>query len=174
MRARSGRATFAGMDIVAVDQGRGRIVRSVLTLLPGWFGIESARETYIRQAEGLPMFATFDGRCPVGYLSLDKGPPKGAEIASMGVLPDVHRRGIGRGLVAAAAAFAESRGDEALFVKTLAPSHPDPNYAATRAFYAGVGFCDLRDLPGEWGPDLPCLLMMRPLAGWRGGTAPSS
>jgi hypothetical protein len=48
-------------------------------------------------------------------------------------------------------------------VKTLAPSDPDPGYEATRAFYAAAGFRPLETLPQVWGPENPCLLMVRPL-----------
>ena len=48
-------------------------------------------------------------------------------------------------------------------MKTLAPSDPDPSYAATRAFYAAVGFLPLEELPQVWGPQNPCLLMVKAL-----------
>ena len=47
-------------------------------------------------------------------------------------------------------------------MKTLAPDHPDPGYAATRAFYTSVGFRPLEVLPQVWGPENPCLLLVRP------------
>jgi hypothetical protein len=62
-----------------------------------------------------------------------------------------------------AAAYARAQDFALLHVKTLAPSDPDPNYAATRAFYAAVGFLPLEELPQVWGPDNPCLLMIRAL-----------
>ena len=62
-----------------------------------------------------------------------------------------------------AASYARSESFSLLHVKTLAPSHPDPGYAATRAFYAAVGFRPLEELPQVWGPENPCLLMVRPL-----------
>ena len=50
-----------------------------------------------------------------------------------------------------------------LLVKTLADTHPSPEYAATRAFYRSLGFLPLAVLPDLWGPANPCLLMVRPL-----------
>jgi hypothetical protein len=50
-----------------------------------------------------------------------------------------------------------------LHVKTLAPSDPDPGYAATRRFYEATGFVPLEELPQVWGPENPCLLMVRVL-----------
>ncbi len=61
-----------------------------------------------------------------------------------------------------AADYARAEGFSLLHVKTLAPtlSDPDPGYAATRAFYAAVGFLPLEELPQVWGPENPCLLMV--------------
>ncbi len=81
----------------------------------------------------------------------------------MGVLAGWHRRGVGRALVERAESYARAEGFSLLHVKTLAPSDPDPGYAATRAFYAAAGFRPLEVLPEVWGPDDPCLLMVRPL-----------
>ena len=55
----------------------------------------------------------------------------------------------------------ESQLTEAII--TLAASDPDPNYAATRAFYAALGFLPLEELPQVWGPENPCLLLVRTL-----------
>ena len=81
----------------------------------------------------------------------------------LAVLPDHHRRGIGRALVERAAAHARAEGRTLLHVKTLAPSDPDPGYAATRRFYEALGFVPLEELPQVWGPENPCLIMVRPL-----------
>lgn len=55
------------------------------------------------------------------------------------------------------------RGLRFLTVKTLASSHPDQNYAATRRFYEAIDFLPLEVLPTLWGTENPCLLMIRPL-----------
>jgi len=81
----------------------------------------------------------------------------------MGVLPAWHRRGVGRALVERAATYARAAGGDLLHVKTLAASDPDPGYAATRAFYLAMGFRPLEVLPQVWGPEDPCLLLVRPL-----------
>lgn len=78
----------------------------------------------------------------------------------MGVLPDYHKRGIGRALLARVLQRAKDKGYEFLQVKTLDESHPDPYYAATRNFYAAVGFKPLECLPELWGPDNLCLIMV--------------
>jgi GNAT superfamily N-acetyltransferase len=79
----------------------------------------------------------------------------------LGVRRDRHRRGVGRRLVAAAEAHCRAAGLIYLTVKTLAPSHPHPFYARTRAFYAALGFVPLEVLPKVWGGGNPCLLMVR-------------
>lgn len=47
-------------------------------------------------------------------------------------------------------------------VKTLGPSDPDPGCAATRLFYAALGYQPVEELLGLW-PGNPCLLMVKPL-----------
>lgn len=79
----------------------------------------------------------------------------------MGVLPEWHRRGVGGGLIARLETDAAAAGRRFLTVKTLAPSDPDPHYAATRCFYERSGFTALQELPGFWGPDTPCLMMIK-------------
>ena len=79
----------------------------------------------------------------------------------MGVLPRWHRHGIGRALLTRAEAYV--RGRRFLTVKTLAPSHPDENYRATRRFYEAMGFLPLEELPELWGPQNPCLVMIKTL-----------
>ena len=85
------------------------------------------------------------------------------EFHVMGVLPAWHRRGGGRALVERAATYARAEGYSLLHVKTLAPGDPDPGYAATRAFYEAMRFRPLEVLPQVWGPENPCLLLVRPL-----------
>jgi len=55
------------------------------------------------------------------------------------------------------------RGIRFMTVKTLAASHPDPNYAKTRRFYEAIGFLPLEVLPTLWGCSNPCLLMLKPV-----------
>ncbi len=47
--------------------------------------------------------------------------------------------------------------------KTLSPRDADPNYAKTRAFYAAMGFEPLEEIVAVWGPDNPCLLLVKRL-----------
>lgn len=112
------------------------------------------------------MMACFaPGSEAVGFLSVRTHTPAAAEVHVMGVKRAWHRRGIGRSLIAAATQLATSQGAQFLTVKTLSPSRPDPNYAATRLFYESVGFLPLEEFPTLWGADNPCLFMVRPLSG---------
>jgi len=73
------------------------------------------------------------------------------------------RHGIGRALIDAVTIDARVSGARLLHVKTLADSHPSPEYAQTRAFYGAIGFERLIVIPDLWDPSNPCLLMVRPL-----------
>lgn len=134
-----------------------RIVRA----LPDWFGIEEGiaeARGYLDSQEGL--VAEEDGQV-VGFLTFASEFPESAEITWMAVAPNAHRRGVGRRLVDALVRALDARGCELLLVKTLADTHPSPEYAATRAFYRAMGFRPLTMLPDLWDPANPCLLMVR-------------
>jgi GNAT superfamily N-acetyltransferase len=160
--------------------GQGEAAERILRALPGWFGIESALVEYAQAVDGLPTLVAVlpGGSCdreerpgsqPVrpdrvaGFVALKETSEDALELHVMGVLPAWQRRGAGRALVERAASYARAEGFSLLHVKTLAASHPDPGYAATRSFYAAAGFRPLEVLPEVWGPGNPCLLMVRPL-----------
>jgi len=143
--------------------GQGALAERILRALPDWFGIESALIDYARAADELPTFVADRGEQTAGFLTLKPTSTHAVEVHVMAVLPGQHRRGVGRALVERAADYARAEGRTLLHVKTLAPSDPDPSYAATRAFYAAVGFLPLEELPEVWGPDDPCLLMVKVL-----------
>ena len=156
--------------------GQGAAAERILRALPGWFGIESALRDYVRAADELDTLVAVVARpaCGghvheirpdqvIGFVTLRETSEDALELHVMGVLPAWHRRGAGRALVERAASYARAEGFSLLHVKTLAPTDPDPGYAATRAFYAAAGFVPLEILSEVWGPDDPCLLMVRPL-----------
>lgn len=77
----------------------------------------------------------------------------------MAVAKSQHRRGTGRLLIRM---LEEELPDASLLsVKTLADSHPSPEYASTRAFYLSVGFRPQMVFPELWDPSNPCLLMVK-------------
>ena len=143
--------------------GQGALAEGILRALPAWFGIEQALVDYARAADGLPTFLVARDEETVGFLTLKPTSAHAVEVYVMAVLPGEHGHGGGRALVERAAAYARAAGYALLHVKTLAPSDPDPGYAATRAFYLAVGFLPLEELPQVWGPENPCLIMVRAL-----------
>src|SRR5581483_8797772 len=111
-------------------------VERLLRALPEWFGIESSVRDYVGDARRLPtILARPAGGEPVGALLVRRHFAGSAEIHLMAVDRAWHRRGIGTRMVRAAEDMLRADGVQLLSVKTLGPSHPDPNYARTRAFY---------------------------------------
>jgi len=146
------------------DHQRSQLCRRLLEALPDWFGIPEAREAYIAEVAELAMVAAYDGDRPVGFATLKPQTPAAAELHLIAVLQSHHRRGIGVALLARIEGLAQEQGARLLTVKTLAASHPDPGYAATRAFYEKCGFLPVEVIPLLWGPENPCLLMAKPLS----------
>ena len=106
------------------------------------------------------LLASVEGEV-VGFLSVRQHGAYAAEVHVMGVHPQQHRRGVGRALMHAAESDLRGRGVEYLQVKTLSPAHPDEGYARTRAFYRALGFRPLEEFPELWGPENPCLQMIK-------------
>ena len=71
---------------------------------------------------------------------------------------------MGRRLVDAVAARLRDDGTRLLQVKTRAPSAPSDEYERTRKFYEAIGFLPLEERIDVWGPENPCLIMVKPLA----------
>jgi N-acetylglutamate synthase-like GNAT family acetyltransferase len=149
----------------SLDQGQASVCAPILRALPAWFGIEEATAQYIRDIEKMPTLlavlqATGD---VVGFLTLNYHTAYAAEIHVMGVLPSMHRRGVGRALVARAEEVLRGEGIEYLQVKTLSPRRESEEYARTREFYLAMGFRPLQEFPELWGPENPCLQMIKRL-----------
>lgn len=151
------------MNITEVQEGRAIICRSILEALPEWFGIQEARESYIRQADTQPMLACIDGGQPVGMLTMIHQSRMNLEIAVMGVLPSHHRQGVGTALIRSAKIYATEHGAKMLSVKTVADSSPNPRYAQTRAFYRAMGFELFEVFPDLWDEHNPCALLVLPV-----------
>jgi len=141
-----------------------RVADAVMRALPRWFGLEEPLLAYVEAARRLPTLIAVEGAVDVGFLTVEQQTASATEIVAMGILPDRHRRGIGRRLVESAADRAAASGVTLLQVKTLGPSHPSESYARTRAFYEALGFVPLEETTAIWGPANPCLIMVRPLS----------
>jgi GNAT superfamily N-acetyltransferase len=136
---------------------------SILRALPDWFGIEASNVAYVRSLSELPGLVALDGEEVVGFLAVRRHNPSTSEVHVMGVRADRHRSGIGRALIVRAEQELLAPTTRLLEVKTLGPSHPDPFYARTRAFYSALGFLPLEET-NLWGDDQPCLILVKPLA----------
>jgi GNAT superfamily N-acetyltransferase len=141
--------------------GQSSACTPILHALPDWFGIEAAVLRYAAEIDHLPTFVARAPEGMMGFLTLKQHNPYAAEIYVMGVLPRVHRAGVGRALVEAAETWLREQGVEYLQVKTLGPSNPDPGYAATRAFY--LAFRPLEEFSRIWNEDNPCLVLVKRL-----------
>lgn len=149
------------MEVITLIENKEAVSRRILDELPQWFGIEEAKEAYARAARDLPMFACMVDAKAVGFLTLKVHNEFTAELHSMGILPQWQRHGFGAHLVHRAERYAKEKGMRFLTVKTLAPNKVDENYGATRQFYRTAGFVPLEELPDLWGPNNPCLLMIK-------------
>jgi len=149
------------MKIEIIETGKSEICEKILRSIPDWFGIESAIVDYIKDVQSMPMLAAKLETEVVGFLSLKFHNKYTAEIHVMGVLPDFHRRKVGRMLVEAAEKYLSERDYKYLTVKTLSESRPNEEYDRTRKFYYGVGFIPLEEFKTLWGEHNPCLLLIK-------------
>ena len=147
-------------------------VDHLLRSLPDWFGVEAAIADYVIKAHELPTYLAWPAgessarspqSQPVGVLLAARHFRESAEIYLLAVEPAMHRRGIGRALVAALEDDLIADDVEMLEVKTLGPSLPDASYDKTRQFYGSMGFRPLEEIHNLW-PDNPCLIMVKVLS----------
>jgi ribosomal protein S18 acetylase RimI-like enzyme len=143
--------------------GKAEICKPIIEDLPAWFGIPAANRQYMQEIEVLPTFLGFHEGVVVGFLSVREHSSATAEVHILGVRKAYHRQGIGTALLRAVEGYLGGRQVEFLQVKTLSASHPDPNYARTRAFYQAMGFKEFEELPTLWGQANPCLIMVKSL-----------
>jgi ribosomal protein S18 acetylase RimI-like enzyme len=138
-------------------------VSDLLGGLPDWFGIEESVRGYIDAARTLPSIAAEVDGDVVGVCVLRPHTPVAAEIELLAVRRDLHRGGIGRRLVGRAEADLVAAGVRLLQVKTRGPSGESEPYARTRRFYEALGFLPLEERSDIWGPENPCLILVKPL-----------
>lgn len=138
-------------------------VRSILEALPDWFGIPEAREAYIRKSADQPCVAAMEGDTPVGVLCLKPTGKATVEIAVMGVLPRLHRQGVGRQLVEQAKQAAREMGYAFMQVKTVEMGRYD-EYDRTNRFYLSMGFQEFEVFPTLWDEWNPCQVYVLSLA----------
>lgn len=143
---------------------RAAYTRQVLRALPEWFGNPEGLSEYCEKVKGLPLWAAVDeGGAPLGILAVTIHYSRTGDIVVMGVLPGLHRKGLGRGLYEAAESYFRQQGCACVMVKTLSDTADFPPYEATRRFYRGMGFAPLVTLTEMWDEENPCLIMLKAL-----------
>lgn len=145
----------------------------ILRGLPEWFGIEEALVQYLRDVAAMDtrVLEDADGDEGIlGFVTVRRPNEASAELQVMAVHREHRGRGIGRALVADAERRLRAEGREFLQVKTLGPSRPNAEYAATRGFYRSVGFVPLEE-NRLWGDVNPCLILVKHLGGIAGEAA---
>ena len=133
--------------------------RQILEQLPEWFEGETSREAYILGCADKPVWICKENGHTLGFLALKETSSCTAEIYVMGVVPQLHRRGIGRALFSAFYAYAKTQGYKFLQVKTVDAGYYEC-YDRTRRFYESLGFARLEVFPTLWDAANPCLVMI--------------
>ena len=149
---------------VTIAEEKAAICNSILRALPNWFGIENSIADYVTGVKDKPFYGLFDGETPVGFVSILVHNQYTAEIYVMGILEAFHGQGLGKKIVATCEDYCRAHGMEFLTVKTLDSSREDAYYACTREFYTAVGFKPLEVFPTLWGPDNPCLFLVKTIS----------
>jgi N-acetylglutamate synthase-like GNAT family acetyltransferase len=131
--------------------------------LSEWFELEEANRAYVESARHLPSTAAIVDGEVVGVCLVHRHTRVAAEIDLLAVRRDMHRLGIGKRIVERVVDDARADGLKLLQVKTFGPSGDSVEYERTRAFYEGVGFFPLEERTDIWGPENPCLILVKPL-----------
>ena len=86
---------------IACPEERERIAAQVLAALPDWFGTAGgAPPPTSRDSRDLPFWADVSEEGEVrGFIALRETSPYTGEVYVMGVMPQYHRRGVGRALL---------------------------------------------------------------------------
>jgi len=150
-------------SLIPFDARYERQCAALIDALPDWFGIPESNASYVRNLATLPSWLAMRDRAVVGAATLEGHLSGSYEIHFLAVHPSCHRQGIGRRLVEHLEDEARRRDGRWLLVKTLAPSHPDPCYARTRAFYFALGFSALFESDAFWGPENPTVVLVKAL-----------
>jgi GNAT superfamily N-acetyltransferase len=152
------------IHIEILHERKSEVCREILEALPEWFGIPEAIDSYAKGVAELPMLVAKDTPgMIIGFIALKPQTPSAVEAYVLGIRREWHRKGCGRLLFEAGEKIALDLGAKFLTVKTLASSHPDPHYKATRLFYEAIGFVPIEVFPDLWSPKHPCLLMAKTL-----------
>ena len=131
------------------------IARTILESLPDWFAVAESRENYITECADWTFLAAESDGPYVGFLCLKETSKDTVEIAVMGVLPDYHRRGVGKALFEEARRTAKDEGYSFMQVKTVQMG-VYKEYDRTNQFYLACGFKEFEVLKDYWDEKNPC------------------
>ena len=131
------------------------ISRTILEVLPDWFGLPEAREEYIVNSVNQQFFAAVKEEKTIGFLCLKQTGKDTVEVSVMGVLKEFHRHGIGRKLFMKEREKAIKDGFSFIQVKTVQMGQYD-NYDNTNKFYISLGFKEFEIFPTLWDEWNPC------------------
>jgi ribosomal protein S18 acetylase RimI-like enzyme len=151
-------------SIVGPKLNSGTECEMILRQLPEWFGAEQTAREYAVEIDSLPTFIVNVHNQLAGFITLKQQFKESAELYVLGILPQYHHQGLGRAAIETITEYCRSRGVEYLQVKTLSPSKNWPAYESTRAFYFSLGFKPLEEIPSFWGPESPCLQMIKKIS----------
>lgn len=139
-----------------------KISRQILEALSDWFGIEEARENYIKESINQIFFVALDENQAIGFLCLKETSKDTLELSVMGVLKEYHRHGIGKELFLNAKKYASQNGYSFLQVKTVQMGHYE-EYDNTNRFYLSLGFKEFEVFPTLWDEWNPCQIYIMSL-----------
>lgn len=148
-------------SIVGPKFNLGAECENILSQLPEWFGAKQAVVEYREEIDSLPTFMVEVHNKTAGFVTVKEHFKESAELYVLGILPEYHHQGIGRAAVESITEYYRSKGVEYLQVKTVSPSKNWPAYESTRAFYVSMGFKPLEETASIWGPESPCLQMIK-------------
>ncbi len=157
-----GKTDDVAVEIIAGGQHPDE-VRALLAELPEWFGLEASNRAYVEAARSLPTYVARGDGDVVGACLVKRHFAEAAEIELLAVRHALHRQGIGRQIITRVEVDLRGDGVQLLQVKTRGPSGTSEPYERTRAFYTSLGFLPLEERMDIWGPDNPCLIMVKPL-----------
>lgn len=149
------------VEEVVDKKEKAKLCESVLRALPKWFGIEEAVQNYVEGVADTFFLKLQVGDLPLGFMSIIDHNEFTSEIYVMGLYKEFHGRGLGRMLLSRAEVLLSKDQKQFLTVKTLGDSFKDEGYERTKKFYRAMGFYPLEESNEIWGPNCPCLIMLK-------------
>ena len=152
------------VKIVEIENAgeKSQYAEEILRGLPEWFGNEKSLCEYVKNVACLPFWIALDQdeKC-IGFISVKIHYEHTGDIYVLGVLPEYHRKGAGKMLMARAEEYFKENGCRYIIIKTLSEIANYEPYERARKFYKKVGFEELITLAEMWDTENPCLIMIK-------------